>query len=136
MPIDTQRILDEAAKLGELVAQHPAVAKYKQAQKAVDEDPEAARLMSEFERQLETLGRQQQSGGAITDAQRQQLEALQSRIVSHLKIKAMNLAQVEFVDLLRRVTQTIQAPLQDRPAGGGAAGVPGARAPSNAPRPA
>ena len=47
----------------------------------------------------------------ITDAQRQQLESLQSRIVSNIKVKALNLAQVEFVDLLRRITQTIQKPL-------------------------
>ena len=130
MPIDTQKIMDEAAKLGELVAQHPAVARYKQAQKAVEEDPEAARLMADFERQLETLGRQQQAGQAITDTQRQQLEALQNRIISHIKIKAMNMAQVEFVDLLRRITQTIQAPLQDRPA------TPSVRPAAGAPRPA
>ena len=44
----------------------------------------------------------------VTDAQQQQLEAMQSRIVSHIKIKALNMAQVEFVDLLRKITQTIQ----------------------------
>ena len=29
MPVDTQQIMDEAVKLGDLVAQHPAVARYK-----------------------------------------------------------------------------------------------------------
>ena len=67
----------------------------------------------------------------VTDAQRLQLESLQSRIVSHIKIKALNLAQVEFVDLLRRITQTIQRPLQDAP-GGAPAG--GARRPAGGPR--
>jgi hypothetical protein len=33
----------------------------------------------------------------------------------------MNLAEVEFMDLLRRVTQTIQRPLVDAPAAGGPA---------------
>ena len=111
MPVETQQIMDEASKLGDLVAQHPAVARYKEARRAVDQDPEANRLMSELERQYETLARQQQSGLPITDAQQQQLESIQSRIVSHLKIKALNLAQVEFIDLLRRVTQTIQRQL-------------------------
>lgn len=115
MPVTTEQIMEEAAKVGQLVAQHPAVAKYKQAQKSVAEDPDAGRLLSEFDRQLETLARQEQSGMGVTDAQRQQLESLQSRIISHIKIKALNMAQVEFVDLLRKITQTIQAPLAQNP---------------------
>jgi cell fate (sporulation/competence/biofilm development) regulator YlbF (YheA/YmcA/DUF963 family) len=124
MPVDTQQILAEADKLGQLVAQHPAVEKYKQAQKAVTDDPDAGRTMAEFERQLETLARQEQSGMGVTDAQRQQLESLQSRIVSNIKVKALNMAQVEFIDLLRKVNQAIQSKLVDvsapgavRPAG-------------------
>jgi len=42
---------------------------------------------------VETLTRQAQAGMQITDAQQRTLEALQTRIVSNLKIKALNLAQ-------------------------------------------
>ena len=122
MPVDTQQILADAEKLGQLVAQHPAVARYKDAQRAVAGDPDAGRLLSEFDRTLESLGRQEQSGMPVTDAQRMQLEGLQTRIVSNLKIKALNLAQVEFIDLLRKVTQTIQRPVMEQP---GAPGAPG-----------
>src|SRR5579862_4015269 len=116
MPVDTQQLLDDATKLGQLAAQHPAVARYKQAREAVDKDPEANRMLSELDRQIETLTRQQQSGLPVTDAQQHALEAMQSRIVSHIKIKALNMAQVEFVDLLRKITQTIQRQLTDNPA--------------------
>jgi len=124
MPVDTQQIMDEAGKLGDLAAEHPAIARYKDARKAVEQDPEANRLMAEFDRQIETLSRQQQSGLPVTDAQQQSVEALQSRLVSHLKIKALNMAQVEFVDLLRKITQTVQSRLNlqesaGTPAGGG-----------------
>src|SRR5215212_517449 len=118
MAVDTDQIMQEAEKLGQLVAQHPAVARYKQAQKSVADDPEAGRLLADFDRQIETLGRQEQSGLPVTDAQRMQLESLQSRIISHIKIKALNLAQVEFIDLLRRVTQTIQKHVAEQPAQG------------------
>jgi cell fate (sporulation/competence/biofilm development) regulator YlbF (YheA/YmcA/DUF963 family) len=104
--------MDAAEKLGKMVAEHPAVAKYQAAQKAVAEDQEASRLLSEFDKALEKLARQEQSGMPVTDAQQQQLQALQSRIVSHIKVKALNLAQVDFIDLLRKVNQTIQKPLQ------------------------
>ena len=127
MPVDTPQILAEADKLGQLVAQHPAVEKYKQAQKAVADDPDANRSMAEFERQIETLARQEASGMPVTDAQRQTLESLQSRIVSNIKVKALNMAQVDFIDLLRKVNQAIQGKLIDGQAarGGGAAGAPG-----------
>ena len=116
MPVDTQQIMDEATKLGQLVAQHPAIARYKEARRAVDQDAEASRMLSELDRQIENLTRQSQAGMPPTDAQQQQLEALQGRIVSHIKIKALNLAQVEFVDLLRKVSQTIQRQVADNPA--------------------
>lgn len=111
MAVDTQQIMDAAEKLGKMLAEHPAVSRYQQAQKAVAEDADAARLLQEFDRTLDKLSRQEQQGMPVSDAQRQQLEALQSRIVSHLKVKNLNLAQVEFVDLLRKVNQTIQKPL-------------------------
>jgi cell fate (sporulation/competence/biofilm development) regulator YlbF (YheA/YmcA/DUF963 family) len=111
MPVDTQQILDEAEKLGQLVAQHPSVDRYKQAQKAVADDAEASRLMADFERAYAKLAQQAEAGLPVTDAQRDQLESIQSRIVSHIKVKNLNLAQVEFVDLLRKVGQTIQKPL-------------------------
>lgn len=126
MPVDTQQIMDAAEKLGQLVAQHPSVAKYKQAQKSLGEDPDAARLLADFNRQLETLVRQEQQGQPVTDAQRNQLEGLQRQISSHLRIKNLNMAEVEFVDILRRVSQAIRAQVVDRPA----AGAPAPAAPA------
>jgi cell fate (sporulation/competence/biofilm development) regulator YlbF (YheA/YmcA/DUF963 family) len=120
MPVDTQQILQEAEKLGQMLKDHPAVQRFKAAQKAVTEDPEATRLLGEFDKQLEALGRQEQQGRPVTDAQRMQLESLQSKIVSHIKIKNLNLAQVEFVDLLRKISQTYQRLLADVPAGAAA----------------
>ena len=127
MPVDTQQIMDEAEKLGKIVAQHPAIARYKQAQRAVADDPEAGRMLADLDRQIETLARQEQSGLPISDAQRAQLEAAQNRVVSHIKIKNWNMAQVEFVDLLRKVTQTIQKPVMAD--GNGSGPAPAASAP-------
>ena len=115
MPVDTQQILQAAEKLGQMLKDHPAVERFKSAQKSVADDAEASRLLAEFERGLEALGRQEQQGRPATDAQKMQLEALQSKIVSHIKIKNLNMAQLEFVDLLRKISQTYQRPLADAP---------------------
>jgi cell fate (sporulation/competence/biofilm development) regulator YlbF (YheA/YmcA/DUF963 family) len=123
MPTDTQSILDAAEKLSLMVADHPATGKFKAAQKSVSDDPDAGRLLAEFDRQIETLARQEQSGMPVSEAQRVQLEQMQSRIVSHIKIKNLNIAQVEFIDLLRRINQTIQRPLTDATGAKPAAGA-------------
>jgi len=120
MPVDTQQILDMAEKLGDLIAQHPAVARFKQAQKSLADDPDASRLLAEFERSIESLARQEAAGMPVSDAQQQTLQAAQARVASHIKIKALNLAQLEFVDLLRKVGQTYQKPLATNPAGSAA----------------
>jgi cell fate (sporulation/competence/biofilm development) regulator YlbF (YheA/YmcA/DUF963 family) len=116
LPVDTKQIMDAAEKLGELLKQHPTVERYKSAQKAISDDAEAGRLLAEFERQLENLGRQEQQGRPVTDAQRLQLENLQAKIVSHIKIKNFNLAQVEFIDLLQKIRQAYQRQVVDGPA--------------------
>src|SRR4051812_8416903 len=129
MPTDTQSILDAAEKIGELVKDHPAFERSRLAAKSVSEAPEAGRLVPDFNRQLETLLRQEQSGMPVSDAQHAQLESLQSRIASHIKMKALHLAQVDFYDLLRKVTQTIQKPLAEVPGATGGAGAGGGGGP-------
>jgi cell fate (sporulation/competence/biofilm development) regulator YlbF (YheA/YmcA/DUF963 family) len=113
MPSDTQTILDEAEKIGTLVKDHPSFERYRTAAKSVSDDPEAGRLVADFNRTLETLLRQEQSGMPVTDAQHQTLESLQQRIAQHIKMKALHMAQVEFYDLMRKITQTIQKPLAE-----------------------
>src|SRR5687768_8949286 len=128
MPTDTQAILDAAEKIGQMVKDHPSYERYRSAAKSVGEDPEAGRLVSDFNRQLETLMRQEQSGMPVTDAQHQQLESLQQRIASHIKMKALHMAQTDFYDLMRKITQTIQKPLAEvTAAGAGGAGAPNVR---------
>lgn len=113
MAVDTTKILEEAAKLGQLLKEHPAVERFKSAQKAVSEDIEASRLLADFERQADTLVRQEQQGRPVTDAQRMALESLQSKIVSHIKIKNLNLAQLEFTDLLRKIGDAYKRPAME-----------------------
>src|SRR5450432_1620561 len=120
MSVDTHQILQEAEKLGQLIKDHPAVERYKNAQKSVAADPEAGRLLTDFDKQLEALGRQEQQGRPVTDAQKLALESLQSKIISHIKIKNLNMAQVEFIDLLRKVSQAYQKPLAEPPTGAAA----------------
>ncbi len=129
MTSDIQDILKRAEELGKIVAEHPIVTRYKQAQQSVAEDQDARRLLGEFNRMLETLAQAEQSGLGVTDAHRTQLENLQTQIMSHIKIKNLNQAQVDFVDLLRKVTQTIHRQVAPEMAGPTPVGGAGASSP-------
>ena len=122
MPVDTNQIMVMAEELGQLVGQHPAVEKYRQAQKSLAEDTDANRLVNSFNRQLMQLAQQEESGMPVSDAQRMQLEGLQAQLASHLKVKAMNLAQVEFVNIMRQISDMIRKHVHEAaptaPAGG------------------
>ena len=50
-------------------------------------------------------------GPEVIAAGVQALESLQQRIASHIKMKALHMAQTDFYDLMRKITQTIQKPL-------------------------
>ncbi|MGC4032107.1 MAG: YlbF family regulator [Tepidisphaeraceae bacterium] len=121
MPADTQEILDAAKKVGDLLATHPAVEKYKAAQKALSDDPDASRLLSEFNTVLTQISHNERAGLSPTEDQRKKYELLQTQISSHLKFKSYSMAEYELTDLLRKVSQTWQKPLAKERGGAGAA---------------
>ena len=111
MPADTQAILDAASKVADLLAEHPVVEKYKQAQKALQDDPDASRLLKDFNAVLTQITHNERAGLSPTEEQRRSFEALQTQIASHLKFKSYSMAEYELTDLLRKISQTWQKPL-------------------------
>ena len=130
MPADTQSIVDAAEKLGKLVTEHPSLAKYAEAQKAVAADPETSRLFQQFDAEVAKLSQQEQSGVPMTEAQQVRLQQMQQVIAGNLKVKAFSIAQVELTELLRKVSQAWQKPVAEIQRGGkaGAAAAPAASA--------
>jgi cell fate (sporulation/competence/biofilm development) regulator YlbF (YheA/YmcA/DUF963 family) len=125
MPADTQSILDAAGKVADLLAEHPAVEKYKQAQKALQDDPGASRLLADFNSIITQISHNERAGLPPTEDQRRKFETLQTQIASHLKFKSYSMAEYELTDLLRKISAVWQKPLA-RPgaAGGGAPAGP------------
>lgn len=119
MPTDTQTVLDAAQKVADLLEQHPAVEKYKQAQKTLQDDPDSASLLKEFNSVLTQIAHNERAGLPPTDEQRRKFEGLQTQIAGHIKFKAYSIAEFELTDLLRKVSQTWQKPLA-RPGATGA----------------
>ena len=121
------QITESARKLGELVAKHPAIKKYAEAQESLSKDSDATRLLNDFERRAAVLMRNEQMGQMVGDAERRELEALQQQIASNIRVKAFSIAQTDMTDLLRKVSQTWQRPVAEAQ-GASAEGAPAAGA--------
>lgn len=124
-----KQIMDTAAKLGDLVAKHPAIQKYAEAQEALSNDAEATRLLQQFEQKAMVMARNEQMGQPISQNERQELEQMQTTIAGNIRVKAFSIAQTDMTDLLRKVSQTWQKPVakaqgQEEPTSGNG-GMPG-----------
>jgi len=100
--------IDQAARdLGKLIAEHPAAAEFDAASKALAEDAEAEQLINDFNSQLQTLTQKQRQGQTIEVDEKRKLQELQNAVASNPLITRVQKAQMDYADLLRRVTDTI-----------------------------
>lgn len=106
-----KEILETAEKLGNLIAKHPAIEKYADAQKALRDDKDAGRMLQQFEQKAMVLARNEQYGQPVSQAERQELETMQANLASNLRVKAFSIAQADMTDLLRKVSQAWQKPV-------------------------
>jgi cell fate (sporulation/competence/biofilm development) regulator YlbF (YheA/YmcA/DUF963 family) len=106
---DTNEILAAAAKLGSLVATHPAIATYKEVIRQVDLDVGAKQLLQQYEQLIEHLSMKEQQMQPIEVAEKQQFERLQQSISMNATLKKFAAAQAEYMDFMKKVQETINA---------------------------
>ena len=95
----------------------------KAAQKALQDDPVASKLLKDFNSVLTQISHNERAGMPPTEEQRKKFESLQTQIASDLKFKSYSIAEYDLTDLLRKISQTWQKPLAGaRGAAGGAGG--------------
>lgn len=116
----TQEILDDARKLGEKIAGHDVAKKLESALKALDGDQKAQRALNDYNRHLQSIAEKEQSGRPIEVEDKKKLRDLQNAVVSSPTLRDFQIAQMDYMDLLRKVdeamTGEVDAPI---PGGGG-----------------
>ncbi len=99
----TNDILKKARELGEDLAKHDAVTKLIDATKAFDDDRDAQRLLLDYSRAMQTVAQKQATHQPIEVAEKQQLEQLQQQLVTNLKLRSLQMAQMDYLDLMRSI---------------------------------
>ncbi|MGB0767499.1 MAG: YlbF family regulator [Phycisphaeraceae bacterium] len=100
-------ILEQAGKLGKLLADHDAAKRLESATKAFENDVDSQRAMADYQRYAQTLQQKAQSGGAIEVEDKRKLETLQQAVVTNPLLANMQRAEMDYLDLLRKVDAAI-----------------------------
>ncbi len=125
MATDDQ-IMKAAGELGELLGKHPKVGRLEAAISKLKEDVEAQRALNDLNRHLQTVAEKEMSGQPIEVADKRKLQELQTSVVHNLVLQEFQLAQMDYVDLVRRLDDAMYG----RSAAAQAVGVTGAPSPA------
>jgi cell fate (sporulation/competence/biofilm development) regulator YlbF (YheA/YmcA/DUF963 family) len=124
----TQEILSAAREVGKLIASHDTARKLEAAMQKLQGDTEAQRALNDYNRHLQKLGEKEQSGKPIEVAEKQQLEKLQTTVIRNPVLRNFQMAQMDYLDLMRKVDEAMAG--QPEQAAGGGPGI--AQAPPGA----
>lgn len=102
-----QEIEAKAKELGDLIGQTDAAKEMQSVEKTLENDVETQRLITDFNRLLQTLGQKQAQGQPIKVDDKRKLEQIQTSIATNIQIQRLQKAQMNYMDLLRTATTTM-----------------------------
>jgi len=114
----TDELLKDARALGEKIATHDAAKKFEEAVKALRDDADAQRLLNDHNRAIMAVAEKEQKGEPVEVEDKRKLEDLQKKVVSNRTLRQLQMAQMDYVDLMRQVDQAMSgsAAPEDAPA--------------------
>ena len=113
---DSNEILAAASKLGGLISTHASIIAYKEIARQLDLDVTARTMLGQYEQLIETLSQKEAQGLPIEVAEKRAFEQLQQSIAMQPTLKRFAQAQMEYMDLMRKVQETINAGLSGQKA--------------------
>lgn len=103
----TQEILDAAGELGKLIVSHSVAGKLDESVKALRADVEAQRTLTDYQRHLTTVAEKEAAGKPIEVDDKKKLETLQNEVIRNPVLRNFQLAQMDYLDLMRQVDSAI-----------------------------
>jgi len=115
MPTTTEDILAQARKLGDMIADHPTVKQLEDAAKAFSDDTAAQRAITDYTRHMESIAQKQQAGKPIEVEDKRKIESLQKAVATHPLLAKLQMAEMDYTDLMTRVSQAIEPDVAETP---------------------
>ncbi len=102
-----EQLIQAAKELGEQLKDNPKVARLEAAVKKLKEDTDAQRALNDLNRHLNTVAQKEMSGQPIEVEDKRKLQELQNAVVHNLTLREFQLAQMDYVDLIRKLDEAI-----------------------------
>ena len=107
-----EQLIEMANSLGRRIAAHERTLLLKEAQKAVNEDGEAGGLIKQYQQQAEKIGQLEQEHKPVEVTDKHKLREIEQKISTNEKLKELTRRQVDFVEMMHKVKQTLDDELQ------------------------
>ena len=108
--VSTEKILKSAAELGKLIAEHESTRKFEAVAEKLQQDTDAQRLLTDYNRQMALMQEKEAKNEPIEVADKHKLEQLQNGMIQHALLRDLQMVQMDYLDLMRRVDEAIQGP--------------------------
>ena len=107
-----ERLIELAQQLGKKIADHERTTLLKQAQKAVNDDPDAVEIIQNYQNQAQKIHQLEHEKKTIEVADKHLLADLEAKIGTHPKLTELTKRQVNFVEMMQKVKTAIDQQIQ------------------------
>lgn len=102
-----ERLIELAQQLGRRIADHERTTLLKQAQKDVNDDPDAVKIIQDYQQQADKIHRLEHEHKPIEVDDKHKLTDLETQISTHPKLAQLTKRQVDFVEMMQKVKAAI-----------------------------
>lgn len=100
-------IIELAERLGKLIADSPEAAALRAAREEMSKHPDVGQMLEDFGAHQDKLAKLQGEGKPIEVDDKHKLQELHGKLVGSEVFKKLTAAQVDYVDLMRKVNEAI-----------------------------
>lgn len=108
-----EAIINLAQQLGEAISSSPQAAALRSIRQQMAGQDDLTTLMTDYQKQMDKLAQLEQEGKPIEVDDKHSLRDLHDNLVSNPVFKKFNEAQMEYVDLMRKVNEAMRTKLQE-----------------------
>ena len=106
-------IIELAERLGKAISESPQAAALRTARDEMGKQPEIDQLLKDFRTQNEKIAALEAEGKPVEVDDKHKFQELHDKLVANEVFKKFTAAQVEYVDLMRKVNQAMGKELTD-----------------------
>jgi len=106
--MELDKIIELAAGLGEAISDSQQAAQLKAARENLNKEKQATQLLKDYQAQSDRIAQLEREQKPVEVDDKQKLQELHEKLIASEVFKKFTAAQVEYVDLMRKVNEAIR----------------------------